>query len=187
MARFVSNNAIDALLDYISSKADGQTVCAGQPLTYYEAVDPAAWQASTAYALGDAARPVTRNGFNYECTTAGTSAATEPTWPTTAGLTVTDGTAIWTARTARCLTEAVAMTSADFTKAAGDVSGRKHTVAQKLSINIHTTGISDHVALYDDTAKELLDVTAVTSRTITAGDTVEIPSWDHEVENSVAP
>lgn len=34
----------------------------------------------------------------YEATTAGTSAGTEPTWPMTLGGTVTDGTAVWTAR-----------------------------------------------------------------------------------------
>ena len=40
--------------------------------------------------------PVTKNGRKYTCTTAGTSGATEPTWPTTVGNTVADGTAIWT-------------------------------------------------------------------------------------------
>ena len=40
--------------------------------------------------------PVTKNGRKYTCTTAGTSGATEPTWLTTVGNTVADGTAIWT-------------------------------------------------------------------------------------------
>ena len=40
--------------------------------------------------------PITKNGRKYTCTTAGTSGATEPTWPTTVGNTVTDGTAVWT-------------------------------------------------------------------------------------------
>ena len=53
------------------------------------------WVASTAYALGDVARPVTGNSHLYQCTTAGTSGSTQPTWPTTGG-TVTDGTAVWT-------------------------------------------------------------------------------------------
>jgi len=57
-----------------------------------------AWVASTAYALGDIVIPTTNNGFWYECTTAGTSGASEPTWPTTEGQTVTDGTAVWTCR-----------------------------------------------------------------------------------------
>jgi len=61
-----------------------------------------AWAAATAYALGGFVRPTTvdnTNEFVYECTTAGTSGATEPTWPTTDGATVTDGTTlVWTAR-----------------------------------------------------------------------------------------
>jgi len=57
-----------------------------------------AWTASHTYALGDIAIPTTNNGFWYECTTAGTSGTTEPTWPTTEGLTVTDNTVVWTCR-----------------------------------------------------------------------------------------
>lgn len=66
------------------------------------------WQDSTAYTADttDASvrsiiEPSTANGFWYECTTSGTSSAdspsTEPTWPTTLGDTVTDGTVVWTA------------------------------------------------------------------------------------------
>lgn len=62
---------------------------------YYSA---AAWAASTAYTVGQRVRPTTRNGHVYECTTGGTSAATQPTWPTTEGTTVTDGTVVWTCR-----------------------------------------------------------------------------------------
>ncbi len=57
------------------------------------------WVANTAYKLSNYAQPTTPNdNFTYKCTTAGTShATTEPTWPTTAGATVTDGTVVWTA------------------------------------------------------------------------------------------
>lgn len=54
------------------------------------------WVASTAYALGDRVIPAAHNGHAYVCTTAGTSGASAPTWPTTQGATVTDGTAVWT-------------------------------------------------------------------------------------------
>lgn len=57
----------------------------------------ATWTASTAYSVGALAYPTTKNGFVYECTVAGTSGATEPTWPTTEGDTVTDGTVTWQA------------------------------------------------------------------------------------------
>lgn len=58
----------------------------------------AAWTASTAYTLGSYRRPTTVNNLYYEVTTAGTSAGTQPTWPTTLGTTVTDGTVVWTCR-----------------------------------------------------------------------------------------
>lgn len=55
-----------------------------------------AWQADTAYAVGDIVRPSTGNGHLYICIVAGTSAdPTEPTWPTVSGQCVTDGTAEW--------------------------------------------------------------------------------------------
>jgi len=43
-----------------------------------------------------AVTPITKNGRKYTCTIAGTSGASEPTWPTTIGNTVVDGTATWT-------------------------------------------------------------------------------------------
>lgn len=43
-------------------------------------------------------RPTTLNSRLYECTTAGITGSTEPTWPTTIGATVNDGTAVWTCR-----------------------------------------------------------------------------------------
>lgn len=54
---------------------------------------------STAASLGDTVIPATPNGRLYKCTTAGTTGAGEPTWPTTNGGTVTDGTAVWTEQT----------------------------------------------------------------------------------------
>ena len=69
-----------------------------------------AWAASTAYTSTEtvdsesgqityrrAVNPV-NTGLVFEVTTAGTSGSSEPTWPTTAGSTVTDGGVTWTAR-----------------------------------------------------------------------------------------
>jgi hypothetical protein len=61
----------------------------------------AIWVASTAYSVGDFVSPTTENGYRYECTTAGTSDSSEPTWPTDVTsdtTTVTDGTVTWTIR-----------------------------------------------------------------------------------------
>ena len=58
----------------------------------------AAWAASTAFSVGDIRRASTEqaSGLFFRCTTAGTSAATEPGWPNSVGDTVTDNTCVWT-------------------------------------------------------------------------------------------
>tara|TARA_Y100000015_G_scaffold8868_2_gene8369 strand:- start:5080 stop:6117 length:1038 start_codon:yes stop_codon:yes gene_type:complete len=59
----------------------------------------ATWAASTAFSVGDVRRPTVSYGTGlwFRCTTAGTSASSEPTWPTDIASTVTDGTCVWTA------------------------------------------------------------------------------------------
>jgi hypothetical protein len=52
---------------------------------------------STAYTTAILRKPPTPNGFWYRCSTAGTTAATAPTYGTTLGGTTTDGTSVWTA------------------------------------------------------------------------------------------
>jgi hypothetical protein len=71
-----------------------------QPDGLHKTLKGTAWQASHAYSLGDVVVPTAglENGFRYECTTAGTSGASEPTWPTVEGATVDDNTATWTCR-----------------------------------------------------------------------------------------
>ena len=65
-----------------------------------DTAEVSAWVAETAYSLGAIVKPAAgyTEGCLYECTTAGTSGTTQPTWPTTDGQTVGDGTATWTCR-----------------------------------------------------------------------------------------
>ena len=59
----------------------------------------ASWAASTAFSVGDIRRASTTqaSGLVFRCTTAGTSASSEPSWPTDIGSTITDNTCVWTA------------------------------------------------------------------------------------------
>jgi len=58
-----------------------------------------AWQASTAYVVGNIVRAtsVQATGLVFRCTVAGTSASTQPTWPTDIGSTIVDGGVTWRA------------------------------------------------------------------------------------------
>lgn len=58
----------------------------------------AAWAASTIYTISLYRVPTVYNGHQYLVTTAGTSGTVEPTWPTTSGGTVTDGSVVWEER-----------------------------------------------------------------------------------------
>lgn len=73
----------------------------GAPATYYAGLlkIQGKWTLSTAVGTTVYMVPTVGNGHLYKCTTAGTTAGTEPTWPLTAGGTVTDGTAVWTEQT----------------------------------------------------------------------------------------
>ncbi|MEE8574271.1 MAG: hypothetical protein V3T30_02565 [Thermodesulfobacteriota bacterium] len=86
-----------AFFDAIS----GGNLLASGPITTGES----AWVAATVTALDDVVRPTAaENGFYYKCTTAGTThASIEPTWPTTHGGTVGDGTVTWTCYAAKTI------------------------------------------------------------------------------------
>jgi hypothetical protein len=74
----------------------------------------------------------------------------------------------------------VAMTpNTDYTKANGDTSGRKVTVAAKSAVPVDTSGTADHIALCDGT--RLLYVTQCTSQVLTSGNTTNIPAWKAEI------
>ena len=91
--------------DTVAGSATGETHTAYQgglirlakpaPTSVVVTSDAGAWASATAYTEGDF---ISDGTDLQECTTAGTSAGTEPTWETTTGATTSDGTVTWTNR-----------------------------------------------------------------------------------------
>jgi len=75
------------------------------------------------------------------------------------------------------------LTGGSFTKANGDTSGRKITVASQASMSITATGTADHVVI-DDGVSEY-EVTTATSQALTSGGTVTSPAFDTEIADPV--
>jgi len=97
----LSDNPQDFTLYFGSTVADRQLQASSNPgvddivLTPTDTLEE--WEAATAYVVGNLIQPTTPNTWKYRCTTAGTSAGSEPTFPTAAiGDTVADGTVVWT-------------------------------------------------------------------------------------------
>lgn len=70
-------------------------LCGVEP-DYFQSTTYDLWQSNRVYEVGDIVVPTTSNVHKYRVTTAGTSGSTEPTWPTGAASTVTDGDAVFT-------------------------------------------------------------------------------------------
>jgi hypothetical protein len=77
-----------------SSNPTGVRKISAVTVSSYEGDNAVAWAGTTAKALGAVVKPTSANNHWYMCTTAGTTAGSEPTWPTN-GSTVTDGTVVW--------------------------------------------------------------------------------------------
>jgi hypothetical protein len=69
----------------------------------------------------------------------------------------------------------------DFTKANGDTSGRKVTIAAKNTVTVDNSGTATHIAIARTNDTTLRYVTTCTSQALTAGNTVNIPAWKIEV------
>lgn len=102
---YVPNLDTDAWVSALSAEVatgngyiQGGAPLTGRQASYYPAGSwPDVWAPVTAYVPGQVVRPVTSPGLLYRCAAGGTSGATVPAWPVSAGLTVTDGTVTWTA------------------------------------------------------------------------------------------
>lgn len=86
-------NAMTSITELAATNGDGAAV----------------WVTLTAYSLNAYRQPTVSNGLYYKVTTAGTTAAGEPTWPTTPGDTVVDGTVTWT-----CMGRIILLSTTDY-------------------------------------------------------------------------
>lgn len=82
---------------------------------------------------------------------------------------------------AASLADVAVVPNTDFTKADGDTSGRKVTVAAKSGVTVDVTGTADHIALVTVTGTVVRYVTTCTSQALTSGNTVNIPTWKVEI------
>lgn len=79
----------------------------------------------------------------------------------------------------------VTVSSGSFSKANGDTSGRKLTLAQQTGVAIDTTGSAQHIALLDVTNSALLAVTTCTTQSVTVGNTATINAFDIEIADAI--
>lgn len=77
-------------------------------------------------------------------------------------------------------TTAMTINTGDYTKADGAAGNRSRrvTMAAKSGVSVTVTGTATHVAIID--ATNVLLVTTCTSQALTSGNTVNIPTWQHE-------
>jgi hypothetical protein len=114
-------------------------------------VDAATRANSTAYALGVYLVPATPNDYFYKVTTAGTSAASPPTFGTTVGGTTTDGTATLT-----CMGKVVLVADTDYEVVPGGIildDAAAFTDGQDLEADF-TKAAADRIHAITETAQE---------------------------------
>jgi len=82
------------------------------------------------------------------------------------------------------LAEAV-LTTADFTLAAGDISGRKVSIAARSGLAVLAAATADHIALLDVAGSRLLYVTTCPAQALVTGGLVSIAGWSVEIATPV--
>lgn len=77
--------------------------------------------------------------------------------------------------------------SANFTKADGDVSGRKVTVGVVSAVSVGTQGSATHYALVNPASSRLSYLVPASVKLLPAGSEVTFGAFDIELEDSAAP
>jgi hypothetical protein len=106
---------------------------------------------TTPYALNAYVVPATPNGFYYKATANGTSGGSIPTYPTTVGATVVDGTVTWT-----CMGKVILVADTDYTVVPGGVliaAGADMTDGEVMMIT-YTKASADAVEALVNSGKE---------------------------------
>ncbi len=75
----------------------------------------------------------------------------------------------------------VVIDSGDFTKADGDTSGRKVTIAAQTISAASASGTANHVVLASTADSTLRYVTTMTSQAITSGNPIGVGAWKIEI------
>ena len=78
------------------------------------------------------------------------------------------------------------ISATDMTKAAGDVDGRKLTIAQQADLDVDTSGTATHLAISDASGTRLLLVTTTTSQALSDTGTVTVPEWKFTIRRPSA-
>lgn len=176
MAKYINSEFLDGVLQLLA-ECDLLSVCTTmQPTTYFNAVWPPLWVASTVYSLGDLVHPPDNNGFIYECVAAGTSGATEPVWAILQDDEFTDGTVTWKCHENYSLIQ-TGLDAGDFT-ITDQGSGKRLMVAPKPGIVSHAAGTVGHFALLC-TTDQTLRVVSTAETSIAENNDVEMGrlSW----------
>lgn len=77
----------------------------------------------------------------------------------------------------------VAVDNTDYTKADGDTSGRKHTLAQQNIASASASGTAHCVALIDGTSTLFRVVDLTADQAVTSGNPITVSAHDHEVRD----
>lgn len=105
---------------------------------------------TTAYALGAYVVPASANGYYYKATAAGTSGGSIPTYPTTVGATVTDGTVTWT-----CAGKTAVVSGTDYElRSSGLLVGSAATIAGEVWTVGYTKAAASRVEALVSSGKE---------------------------------